>query len=103
MSPGQESPFSVKSFNTQFHSAFLSYARGVSVLISTNVFCVCTTSLVDPYGRYIFLACSLERLHCIIVNIYIYTTTLFGRGLKNFGYLSVPTPRHPCSCCGRLQ
>lgn len=36
LSPGQDTPFSVNLFGTQFHSTFSSYARGVSVLIGTN-------------------------------------------------------------------
>lgn len=64
MLPGQESPFSVKVFGTQFHSAFSSYVRGVSMLIGTSVPFVCTTSNIGPHS------CSLDGLQCIIVNIY---------------------------------
>lgn len=71
MLPGEDSPFSANLFGAQFHSAFSSYARGVSVLIHKNVSWVCTTSLVDPNCRYIFLVCSLDRLRCIIGNVYV--------------------------------
>lgn len=71
MSPGQESPFSAKLFGTQFYSAFSSYARGVSVLVGTNVPFACMFSLIDPYGQFIVLLYSLDDLQCIIVNVYI--------------------------------
>ena len=91
MLPGQDSPFSSRLYGNQYHSAFSSYARGVSTLIGINVPFALTSSTTDPGGRFVFLHCTLHGIQCIIANIYI-PPPFSGEVLKT---LATFLSRHP--------
>lgn len=60
-----------QKFQTQYHSVYSSYSRGVSVLIGREVSFSCRESCIDTQGRYIFLFCSIENKIYVLANIYI--------------------------------
>lgn len=54
-----------------FHSTYSSHSRGVSVLVHRQIPFICTSSLIDADGRYVCLACSVYRVHFILIALYI--------------------------------
>lgn len=67
----QSVQFLARMFSQQFHSAYSSFLRGVSILIPQGTLFTCSLSVLDGNERYIFLSCNLEGLECILANVYI--------------------------------
>lgn len=63
--------FGGRKFQTQFHSVYSSYSRGVSILIKKGVSFTCRGVQIDTLGCYIFLHCLLDGREFVIANIYI--------------------------------
>lgn len=60
-----------KKFQAQFHSVYLSYSRGVSILVKKGLAFSCRDVKIDALGCYVFLHCFIEGNPFIIANLYI--------------------------------
>uniref|UniRef100_A0A8C5MKJ5 exodeoxyribonuclease III n=1 Tax=Leptobrachium leishanense TaxID=445787 RepID=A0A8C5MKJ5_9ANUR len=60
----------IRNFNTQYHATGPTRAKGVSILISSNVVFQLHSKISDPRGRYLILICSLNHKIYTLVNVY---------------------------------
>uniref|UniRef100_A0A8C5PNG3 Reverse transcriptase domain-containing protein n=1 Tax=Leptobrachium leishanense TaxID=445787 RepID=A0A8C5PNG3_9ANUR len=60
----------LRNFTTQYHATGPTRARGVSILIRSNVVFQLHRKISDPQGRYLILICSLNHKTYTLVNVY---------------------------------
>lgn len=60
-----------KKFQTQYHSVYSSYSRGVSILVRRGLTFSGRDVSIDKLGCFIFLYCLIEGRPFVIVNLYI--------------------------------
>uniref|UniRef100_A0A8C5LRK3 exodeoxyribonuclease III n=1 Tax=Leptobrachium leishanense TaxID=445787 RepID=A0A8C5LRK3_9ANUR len=63
-------PLGIRNFSTQYHAAGPTKARGVSILIRSDVVYQLHRKISDPQGRYLILVCSLNHKTYTLVNVY---------------------------------
>uniref|UniRef100_A0A8C5MBQ6 exodeoxyribonuclease III n=1 Tax=Leptobrachium leishanense TaxID=445787 RepID=A0A8C5MBQ6_9ANUR len=63
-------PLRIRNFSTQYHATGPTKARGVSILIRSDVVYQLHRKISDPQGRYLILVCSLNHKTYTLVNVY---------------------------------
>uniref|UniRef100_A0A8C5LUV5 Reverse transcriptase domain-containing protein n=1 Tax=Leptobrachium leishanense TaxID=445787 RepID=A0A8C5LUV5_9ANUR len=63
-------PLGIRNFSTQYHATGPTKARGVSILIRSDVVYQLHRKISDPQGRYLILVCSLNHKTYTLVNVY---------------------------------
>uniref|UniRef100_A0A8C5M717 exodeoxyribonuclease III n=1 Tax=Leptobrachium leishanense TaxID=445787 RepID=A0A8C5M717_9ANUR len=60
----------IRNFNTQYHATGPTRAKGVSILIRSNVVFQLHRKISDPRGQYLIPICSLNHKIYTLVNVY---------------------------------